>query len=91
MANRTRRRGKRPTRRPAPGAARRVRLGKLLARARSARGLSLRDVADVVGLTPAAICDYEAGRREPPGLTLIDVAKVLRVDAGDLGRLARAA
>lgn len=82
MANRTTRRIDR---------ARRARLGEVLKTARVARGMTQRQVADALRKQSSAVCDYEVGRREPPGLVLIDLAVLLGLQTGQLRSLARAA
>ena len=76
---------------PVPDSQRRRLLGRLVAAARERRGLTQREVATLLGKRPSAICDYEVGRREPPGLVLIDLTVVLGIGASDLRGIARAA
>lgn len=45
------------------------------------RGLRLKDVADAMGLTLRAICNYEAGTREPSIATLIKLCDYFEVSA----------
>lgn len=79
-------RARKPTTRARRAAhrARLVRLGELIAQARAARHLTQREVAVAIGRTAPAVCDYEAGRREPPGLTLIDLIAALDMKVGRL-------
>ena len=48
-------------------------MGTRLKELRLEKGLRLKDVADAMGLTLRAICNYEAGTREPS----IDILKKL--------------
>ena len=70
---------------------RRRQLGEMIKRFRAQRGLTQRQVADALGKRSSAVCDYEVGRREPPGLVLIDLSVLLDVPATALYQLARAA
>jgi transcriptional regulator with XRE-family HTH domain len=45
------------------------------------KGLRQKDVADALGLTLRAICNYEAGTREPSLDLLISICKYLDVPA----------
>jgi len=76
---------------PRPDQDRRIRLGELLKAARGARGWTQRQVADALDKGTSAINDYEVGRREPPGLVLIDLFVLLGLKQVDLHGLARAA
>lgn len=66
-------------------------IGETLRRARTARGLSLRDVASAVGVTYAYIADLEMDRRLPSDVTAVKLARALSVDQdillARLGRL----
>lgn len=48
------------------------------------RGLSQRDLAEMVGLTPAAISRYVSGERKPKAIILAKIAKSLGVQPEDL-------
>ena len=74
-----------------PDQDRRFRLGEVLKAARAHRGMTQRQVAEALGKGTSAVNDYEVGRREPPGLVLIDLTVLLGLRAGDLRGLARAA
>jgi transcriptional regulator with XRE-family HTH domain len=45
---------------------------------RERAGLSQSDIARLTGVTPAAICRWEAGERTPSGATAVAYAKALR-------------
>ena len=67
------------------GAARSVRprfSGQRLRLAREARGLTQRDLAGVVGLTPAAISQYESGSIRPTVAALMALGEGLRFPCG---------
>ena len=59
-------------------------LGARIKRLRQERELTLQDVADELGLTPAAISHWESGRIIPKSKKLQDLAKALRVSAAEL-------
>ncbi len=63
---------------------RRAALGRVLRKARKVAGLTLEELADEVGVTRTTVHGYEMGIYEPPGLRLIDVAQVLRVNLDQL-------
>lgn len=48
------------------------------------RGLSQRDLAGMVGLTPAAISRYVSGERKPKAIIVAKIAKSLGVRPEDL-------
>lgn len=47
-------------------------------------GMTQRDLADACGLTPVAICHFEAGRREPALFNAVRIAKGLGVSLDSL-------
>ena len=51
--------------------------GKRLKALREENGLTQKDLADKLSLTPKAISFYELGAREPSGEALINMAKIL--------------
>lgn len=59
-------------------------LGKRIRGLRSHRGLTLKEVADALELTPAAISHWESGRITPKGRKLQELARVLTVTVADL-------
>jgi transcriptional regulator with XRE-family HTH domain len=59
-------------------------LGERLRAARSARGLSLRDLADRLGLSPSLISQIERGRANPSVSTLYAIVNELDVSLDDL-------
>jgi transcriptional regulator with XRE-family HTH domain len=65
-------------------AANQRRLGRNIAAARSAVGMSQMDLADAAGMHFTAIGRLERGERAPRFNTLIQVAYALKVPAGDL-------
>ena len=67
-------------------ARRRGALGAALRDARDRSGKTLAEVAFQIGRVTGSVCDYEAGRREPPGLVLFDLAQVLGVRLDVLAR-----
>jgi transcriptional regulator with XRE-family HTH domain len=58
-----------------------VEIGSLITRAREAAGLSKRALARRSGTSPAAIVEYESGRRDPNARTL---ARVLNAAGAEL-------
>ena len=58
----------------------RTELARVLREAREASGLTLEQVADRMSKSITTVHDYESGRVEPPGLTLLRLARVLGVD-----------
>jgi transcriptional regulator with XRE-family HTH domain len=52
---------------------------------RRAAGVSLRELADVVGVTVRTLCYWEAGQRRPSGRQLERYAEALRALASELG------
>lgn len=56
-------------------------MGERLKQLRIDRGLRLKDVADAMGLTLRAICNYEAGTREPSIAILIKLCDFYDVTA----------
>jgi len=51
--------------------------GQNLARIRKTLGLSQRELATLVDLTPAAICQIEQGKREPQLSTIIKILDII--------------
>ncbi len=51
---------------------------------REARGLSRQELADMSGISSAAIGYYETGKREPQASTLVAIATALHVSVDDL-------
>lgn len=51
---------------------------------RKARGLSRQELADMSGISSAAIGYYETGKREPQASTLVSIATALHVSVDDL-------
>lgn len=51
--------------------------GKRLKKLREENGLTQKDLADMLDLTPKAISFYELGSREPSGDALLNMAKIL--------------
>ena len=56
-------------------------LGEKLKELRIEKGLRLKDVADAMGLTLRAICNYEAGTREPSLATLVKLCAFFEVSS----------
>lgn len=54
-------------------------IGQRLKELRIEKGLRLKDVADAMGLTLRAICNYEAGIREPSLEMLVKLCKFFDV------------
>lgn len=52
--------------------------------ARKKRGLTMKALGKMVGLSEGAISQYETGKRQPPYDTLFDIAKVLNVSVNYL-------
>ena len=50
-----------------------------LIRARKLKGMTQDDVARFVGITPAAVCHYEVGLRDPKPAVALKIANLLRV------------
>jgi putative transcriptional regulator len=55
-----------------------------LSRLRAAKGMSLQQLADAIGRSPATVARYETGRINPTVLVLGDIARVLDVSVDDL-------
>ena len=49
-----------------------------LKQARHAAGLSQAQVADLLGVTPQSVKNWEAGRREPPAEPVLTQAEILK-------------
>ena len=64
-------------------------VGQRILRARSAAGLSLRELAEAVGVSHTAIANYEAGRDNPSSGTLLKLATALNVQLEYFFRPAR--
>lgn len=58
--------------------------GERLRRLRKAQDLSQADIAKRVGITPAAVSNYELGKRELPLSTAVAVAAVFNIDVCEL-------
>ena len=58
-----------------------------LRRLRREQGLTQRELARRVDLSPIAICDYEAGRSHPPPQRIPELARALAVPDGELAQL----
>jgi transcriptional regulator with XRE-family HTH domain len=71
-------------RRPASAEPEYAGMGERLRRARQARGLSLRRLADVVGVSPSLISQVETGRAKPSVNTLYALATELGVSLDSL-------
>ena len=52
--------------------------------ARTAAGLTQRQVADALGITNSTYCGYETGKREPDVAKIKQLSKILNVPADDL-------
>lgn len=59
-------------------------LGRRIAAAREAAGLTQTDVARLLGVTQATVSRLEGGLQEPTALRLADLAEALGVTADDL-------
>lgn len=51
---------------------------------RKARGLTMKQLADLIGLTESSISQYEAGRRQPDNEGLLRLAEALDTTVGEL-------
>lgn len=56
-------------------------INKRIRELRTEQSISVKDLASAVGLTPQAICNYEAGTREPSIATLIKLCDFFEVSA----------
>lgn len=56
-------------------------LGERLKQERLAKGYTQKQIADAIGVTYNAVCNYEAGSREPSVDLLVKLCKVLDVSA----------
>ena len=55
-------------------------LGALIHNTRIAKGMTMREIAAEVGMTPSYLCDIEHGNHEDPGFMLIcKLADVLKI------------
>lgn len=61
-------------------------LGNALKAARTARGLTAQQVGDIVGISGAAVYQWESGRTKPDSDNLIKVAEFLGIDPVAAGR-----
>ena len=52
--------------------------------ARKAAGLTQKDLAEAIGVTPEAIWDYEAGKSDPRVSSLVNIAKALNLSVDAL-------
>ena len=59
-------------------------LGGRLRKARISKGMSQRELADKLGLTQAAICQFEKGQRSPTPQNVRNLANILDIDLVDL-------
>ena len=55
-----------------------------IAKIRYEKGISQRELADKIGITDSAICQYENGKRSPNIQTLKKIAQVLNCTVDDL-------
>lgn len=62
-------------------------LASRLKEAREQKGLSQRSLADEAGLTPSAISQFEAGKREPSFSSIVKLARALGVSPSYLSGL----
>lgn len=58
--------------------------GHALRRLRESRGMTLRELADAVGLNPATISRIETANRDPKAVTVARIAQQLEIDIGEL-------
>lgn len=58
-------------------------LGKLISQQRRERGLGQRELARLLGISPAYLCDIEKGYRFPPPETIKRIAAELQVSPDD--------
>ena len=61
-----------------------TKLGLKLRKARKESGLTLREFAQRIGVTPACICNWEHGWRKPPLKFVKMISNALSLDANDL-------
>lgn len=61
-----------------------IRFTQNLKRLRESHGLTRQELADMAGISSAAIGYYETGKREPQASTLIAIATALHVSVDDL-------
>lgn len=61
-----------------------VSIGKKITAAREAAGLSQKDIADRIGSAQCLISEYERGERSMSVVRLLEIAKVLGVEATEL-------
>ena len=59
-------------------------LGQLVRRAREAKGLNQREFADLLFITPSALCRWENGSRRISVQDLCDIADALEVSLDEL-------
>ena len=52
--------------------------------ARKAAGLTQNDLAEAIGVTPEAICNYETGKSDPRVSSLVNIAKALNLSVDAL-------
>ena len=59
-------------------------LGTRIKQVRLERGIKRKDLAEMLGITPSSISNYENGISKPRQQTLFDIIKVLGIDANYL-------
>lgn len=60
-----------------------LKFGAYIAKRRTELGITLRGMADRLGITPAYLSDIEKGRRNPPDKTLLDKMAIELTITGD--------
>lgn len=59
-------------------------LGERVRKARLGKGMSQRELGERVGLTQAAICQFERGQRYPTPRNLRKISRILNLDVAEL-------
>ena len=59
-------------------------IGENIKKLREEKQISQKELAEIIGVTPAAVCVYESGKKEPRANTLRKLARALETDVATL-------
>lgn len=64
-------------------------IGEALKKARESKGLTQKQLAEMLYVDPSLVCRWEKGQREIPLVTLVTVSDILEIDIDKLIKIKR--